>query len=159
MEEKNWWEILRIAGITLLMLFAIGGEYLLFANGFIQVHTINYQRWADNNFKPAAVITFIFSMILVLSWYGIVLKAINRYDAKKHFWGYRITWCFFLIISLFVAGIMSYLYCFTSSPISVLWFGGFLLANTIVTYWTTTAISTPNLIRHTVPFGGYLNHK
>ncbi|MDD1426748.1 hypothetical protein MEO94_20155 [Dolichospermum sp. ST_sed9] len=145
-------QILRIGTVSLSGVVLMVIERQLFSMGVISLGVRNRELWVMQNFTPAAIIVWLASVIFAGLWYVTALVSKDTFDPKKDLKAMLSKWVGFFLITLLIAIFVAlYFYGSANSPTAFLWFLKFMIIDTILIYWISTAISTPGLLEYIVP--------
>ncbi|BAI88990.1 MULTISPECIES: hypothetical protein [Limnospira] len=121
----------------------------LFRSGSIALWDVDPTRWVASIFERASLIVWSVSLIGSVIWYMMAVQ-MRRHFAPKDTKSAMVKWWIVLLLPLLV--LIGNIWVFgKASTAAFPWFVGFLLLNMVLTFWLSTAVSTPSPLAHVVP--------
>lgn len=122
----------------------------LFTSGSIALWDVNPTRWVASIFERASLIVWVVSSIASMIWYVMAVQMMRHFDPRKHTKSAMLKWWIVLLGPLL--SLIGSIWIFgKGSTAAFPWLVGFLLLNMVLTFWLSTALSTPSILAHVVP--------
>lgn len=122
----------------------------LFRSGSIALLDVDPTGWVSSIFERASLIVWVVSLMASVIWYVMAVQMKRHFDPRKDTKSAMVRWWMVLLVPLL--SLIGNIWIFgKASTVAFPWFVGFLLLNMVLTFWLSTALSTPSILAHVVP--------
>lgn len=156
MEPVTIFELIRMLVMFIIMgIVMFVGQPRLYSDEIIPLFSVDDPAgWADEAYMTGAIFVFAVSVALVIIWYGLGYFA--QIEGSWDVPGKKLLWYFFLFLSVVSVSIGVWLSCYSESEAeeAIYSLSSIFFLDILVSYWFTTAISSPLSLKFT-PLGSY----